>query len=119
VTLREVQVRDDFWSRLDPGDRMESLRLLTALTQLAWPGYVTPAATLLAFVAWQCGNGALANVALDRALGHDPDYGLAKLIRQAADAGLPPGKARVPLTPEEVAEAYARRAASPKAAAVR
>jgi hypothetical protein len=111
VALREIQVRDDFWSRLEPKDRKQNLRLLLELTRLAGRAYVAPVATLLAFVAWQCGNGALVNVALDRALDGGPESAMAEMIRQAANAGAPPQLAKVPLTPEEVAAEHARRAA--------
>ena len=62
--------------------------------------------TTLAFVAWQQGNGALANVALDRALDDDPHYSMAVLLRQAIDSGAPPSLARLPMSPEEVAASY-------------
>jgi Domain of unknown function (DUF4192) len=67
---------------------------------------VSPPASLLAFCAWQNGDGALANVALDRALADNPRYSMAQLLRQALDAGAPPSLARLPMTPEEVAAAY-------------
>jgi hypothetical protein len=57
-------------------------------------------------VAWQCGDGALANVALDRALGDEPGYSMALLLRQVIAAGVPPSLARLPMTPEEVAASY-------------
>jgi hypothetical protein len=57
-------------------------------------------------VAWQSGNGALANVALDRALADDPRYSMASLLRQVIDSGAPPSLARLPMTPEEVAASY-------------
>jgi hypothetical protein len=72
----------------------------------AQPGYVAAPAALLAFVAWQCGDGALANVALDRALADDPRYSMAQLLRQVITAGAPPSLARLPMTPEEVAASY-------------
>jgi Domain of unknown function (DUF4192) len=59
-----------------------------------------------AFCAWQSGNGALANVALDRALSDNPRYTMAQLLRQAIDSGAPPSLARIPMTPEEVAASY-------------
>ena len=74
--------------------------------QVAQPGYVAAPAALLAFVAWQCGDGALANVALDRALADDPRYSMAQLLRQVISAGAPPSLARLPMTPEEVAASY-------------
>jgi hypothetical protein len=57
-------------------------------------------------VAWQSGNGALANVALDRALAEDANYSMAVLLRQVIDSGAPPSLARLPMTPEDVAASY-------------
>jgi hypothetical protein len=72
----------------------------------ARPGHVAAAASLCAFVAWQCGNGALANIALDRALADQPRYSMAHLLRQVIGSGAPPEVARLPMTPEEVAASY-------------
>jgi Domain of unknown function (DUF4192) len=119
VALREVRVRDDAWARMDPEHRAAHLRLWTHLTRLARPGYVAAPAALLAFVAWQDGNGALANVALDRALMDNPKYSMAQLLRQALDSGAPPSLARVPMTPEEVAAAYDEAEAAEDAAEAR
>jgi hypothetical protein len=83
------------------------LRLWTDLTRRARPGYVAPAASLLAFAAWQCGNGALANIALERALADDPQYSMARLLRGVLDAAVPPRLARLPMTPQDVAASYA------------
>lgn len=106
LVLRDLRVRDDAWSRMDPRHREAHLRLWADLTRLARPGYVSAPAALLAFVAWQSGNGALANVALDRALADDPHYSMAQLLREAIDSGAPPSMARLPMTPEEVAASY-------------
>jgi hypothetical protein len=54
---------------------------------------VAAPASLLAFVAWQCGDGALANVAIDRALDDNPRYSMALLLREALDTGTPPSMA--------------------------
>ena len=107
IMLRGLPVRDDAWSRMKPEYKEAHRRLWTDLTRRARPGFVAPAASLLAFVAWQCGNGALANVALDRAQADDPDYSMAKLLREVIDSGAPPKMARLPMTPEEVAASYA------------
>lgn len=106
VVLRDLRVRDDAWARMDPGHQQAHLRLWTDLTRRARPGYVPAPASLLAFVAWQSGNGALANVALDRALADDPQYSMALLLRQVIGSGVPPSMARLPMTPEEVAASY-------------
>jgi hypothetical protein len=106
VVLRDLRVRDDAWARMLPEHRLAHLRLWTDLTRMARPGYVCAPASLLAFVAWQSGNGALANVAIDRALAEDPYYSMARLLREAIDSGAPPSLARLPMTPEEVAASY-------------
>jgi hypothetical protein len=106
VTLRDLRVRDDAWARMDPACLDAHRRLWTDVTRRAQPGYVAAPAALLAFVAWQCGDGALANVALDRALADDPRYSMALLLRQVITAGAPPSLARLPMTPEEVAASY-------------
>jgi hypothetical protein len=88
----------------------EIARITVALRDLrvrrAQLGHVAAPAALLAFVAWQSGDGALANVALDRALADDPRYSMALLLRQVITAGAPPALARLPMTPEEVAASY-------------
>jgi hypothetical protein len=75
-------------------------------TSPAGPGPAT-SRPLLAFAAWQCGNGALANIALDRALADDPGYSMARLLRGVLDAAVPPRLARLPMTPQDVAASYA------------
>jgi len=106
VALRDLRVRDDAWARMDPGHAEAHQRLWTDVARRAQPGYVAAPAALLAFVAWQSGDGALANVALDRALADDPGYSMALLLRQVITAGAPPSLARLPMTPEEVAASY-------------
>jgi hypothetical protein len=106
VVLAHLAVRDDAWSRMDPGFRAAHLRLWTDVVRRATPAYLPAPASLLAFTAWQSGEGALANIAIDRALAADPGYSLAQLLRGIMDAGAPPSAARVPMTPEQVAASY-------------
>jgi Domain of unknown function (DUF4192) len=106
VALKDLRVRDDAWARMDPRDRDAHRRLWIDVVRRAQPGYVAAPASLLAFVAWQDGNGVLANIALDRALNDTPGYSMATLLRQVITAGAPPSMARLPLTPEEVAACY-------------
>jgi hypothetical protein len=106
LVLEDLPVRDDAWARMDPDHNEAHLRLWTDVTRLARPGYVAAPAALLAFTAWQSGDGAFANVALDRALADQPGYSMAKLLRQALDSGAPPSLARLPMTPEDVAASY-------------
>jgi len=106
LALTTLEVRDDAWARMLPELCDAHIRLWTDLTRHARPGYVAAPASLLAFTAWQAGNGALANLAIDRALADDPGYSMARLIRTALTEGLPPSAAVLSMTPEEVAVSY-------------
>jgi hypothetical protein len=117
VALRELRVRDDAWARMLPEHNAAHTRLWADLTRLAPAGYVAAPASLLAFVAWQAGDGALGNVALDRALADDKRYSMARLVRRALDYGAPPSMARLPMTPDEVAATYDAQEAAAAAAA--
>ncbi|EWS99891.1 hypothetical protein N865_20010 [Intrasporangium oryzae NRRL B-24470] len=64
-------------------------RLIRLATLLPDP-HAAPALTVLAAHAWWHGNGALANVALARALRADPGYRLAQLIQLMLDEGIQP-----------------------------
>jgi hypothetical protein len=107
VTIADLRVRDDAWARMEPRHRADHQRLWTDVVRHACEPYAPAPASLLAFTAWQSGDGALANVAIERALAADPEYSMAHLIGQALDAGLPPSAARLPMTPEEVEASYA------------
>jgi hypothetical protein len=107
VLLSDLPVRDDAWARMEPAHKERHLRLWTDVVTGAAPEFVPAPASLLAFTAWQCGEGALANIAVERALAADPAYSLALLIAEAVQAGLPPSAARPPMTPDEVAASYA------------
>jgi hypothetical protein len=109
VLLADLRVRDDAWARMNPRYREAHLRLWTDVLRAAATEYVPAPASLLAFTAWQSGNGALACVAVDRALAARPGYSMALLIGEALDAGLPPSAAKLPMTPAEVAASYAAR----------
>jgi hypothetical protein len=106
--LTDVRVRDDAWARMDPEHAGAHTRLWTDATRQAQPGYAAAPASLLAFTAAQQGQGALANIALDRAQADQPGYSMAALLGQALDAGVEPSKFVPPMTPEDVAAAYDR-----------
>lgn len=108
VSLVSLPVRDDAWARMVPGHRQAHLRLWADIVRRAGGPWLPAPASLLAFTAWQSGDGTLANVALDRALAADPGYSMARLLRDILAAGVPPAQAQLPMTPEEVEESYAR-----------
>jgi Domain of unknown function (DUF4192) len=107
VSLADLRVRDDAWARMLPEHAAAHLRLWTDVVRRAPARYVPAPASLLAFTAWQAGNGTLANLAAERALAADPGYSMALLLLDAVSAGVPPSAARLPMTPDEVAASYA------------
>ena len=72
----------------------ELLSLLGQVARQVVPPDDAPVCTLLAWTAYARGDGALANVALDRALAGRPDYSLALLLRSCLDAGVRPEEVR-------------------------
>jgi hypothetical protein len=71
VPLSGLAVRDIAWAWMDPGFAADHQRLWTDVMRQVPSRYRAAPASLLAFTAWQQGNGALANIALDRALEAD------------------------------------------------
>ena len=116
VSLVHLAVRDDAWARMVPEHRQAHLSLWADIVRRTDGPWLPAPASLLAFTAWQAGDGTLANIALDRALAADPGYSMALLLRDILTAGVPPSQARLPMTPEEVAESYAQPSAPRKPA---
>ncbi len=101
LALSDIRVRDAAWTRMDPAHKEPHRRLWTTVTRLAPDGMVAAPASLLAFTAWQDGNGALAQLALDRALAASPRYQMALILREALDLGAPPALAALPVLPRK------------------
>lgn len=102
MVLGVSRVRDEAWGLADTADRGGQLALWAELVRRLEDRYLAPAAALLAYVAWQHGNGPYATVALDRALAADPDYPMAQLLSEALAAGMPPSTWH-PVSPAELA----------------
>jgi len=68
------------------------------LVRRAEPPFTAPAATMLALCALQVGHGALASMAVDRALGTDPQDRFAQVLERAIAAGIDPGTVTALLT---------------------
>lgn len=93
VGLHLVPVRDAVtsWGADAPGGLQG---LLGQLCQAVVPPDDAPLCTVTAWLAYAHGNGALALVALQRALATDPGYSMARLLLQAIDGVLPPESLR-------------------------
>jgi Domain of unknown function (DUF4192) len=72
------------------------IRLWTDVLRRVEPAYVAPAGCLLAFTAWQAGFGALARVAVDRAIAEEPQHQMAELLHNVLGFGLAPHMLRRP-----------------------
>lgn len=90
LLLAHTPVRDHAWERTDGRDR--DIALWTDVLRRAEPGLIAAPACLLAFAAWRAGQGALAAVALERALAGHPDYSLALLLDDLLRRGVPPSE---------------------------
>src|SRR5262249_7911439 len=108
VLLSDIKVRDDAWARMTPAHRDAHCRLWTDVLRAAATEFAPAPAALLAFTAWQAGNGALAAIAVDRALAADPACSMAHLLASAIERARPPAAARMPMPPAAVAASYAR-----------
>lgn len=105
--LEDVRVRDTvLWdlSQADLASRYRALDLLSACVRWAPPGSVAPVATCAAVAAWLVGDGARAQIALERAVAERADYSLALLVDHSIRVGLPPtawGEAMTRLSRDE------------------
>ncbi|MGW0435279.1 DUF4192 domain-containing protein [Micromonospora sp. NPDC003197] len=88
VLLTHLPVRDHAWERTDGVNWHQALWL--DLTRRAEPGLAAAPASLLAFAAWRSGDGALAAVAVERALQDQSDYSLALLLGEILHNGVQP-----------------------------
>lgn len=95
LVLRELAVRDEAWRLIDRGDLHRHRSLWTDMVRRVPRRDLAAPAALLGYVCWQLGDGALAGIALGRALEVDPGYEMAALLSQAIAAGIPPHAWRV------------------------
>lgn len=92
--LRDVRVRDRALGLALGGWATAAEQLWAECTRRAPAPLDAAPATLLAVSAWLRGNGAMAGIALDRALDSEPDHALAGLLARGLDAGLSPADLR-------------------------
>jgi Domain of unknown function (DUF4192) len=88
LLLVHLPVRDYAWEHIT--DEEWHVALWLDIVRRAEPDFVVAPAALLAFAAWRQGEGALASVAVERALGCAPDYSMARLMDEVLRQGLAP-----------------------------
>ena len=96
VALRDIGIRDLCCGYASGGDSAAMQSLSMQLARRATAPYDVAPYTVLAWCAWRDGNGALARIAVERALRGDSGYALATLLEQALDCGIDPGVWRDP-----------------------
>lgn len=89
ISLTDLVVRDAVAASWQLDDEALPM-LLTELCRRTPSPYDAPVCTLLAWLSYAAGGGALVGVALDRALRTDPSYSLAVLLTEAIARQLPP-----------------------------
>lgn len=90
VLTSVVATRDVAWSEITRASAGSHVDLWRGLVRRSPRELLPGAAALLAFAAWQHGNGALAWCALDRCLEVDPDYSMAHCIAELLTRAVPP-----------------------------
>lgn len=89
AALARPAVRDPIWVAIDER-ALDGRSLWSELARRLPSPYDAPALFLFGWRSWREGNGALANVAAQRALDSDSDYNAARLLLTALDHGLDP-----------------------------
>jgi hypothetical protein len=90
VRLLDLQVRDFALGSVTEESLHTYFSAWRWLMRIAPQGYLAPAATLFAAVAYERGDGALAQRALDRVETDDPDYAMLRLFREVFSRGWSP-----------------------------
>ena len=84
----------DDWGDWDDWEGAAAPRLLLSrlehVCRLTPAAHAAPLLSVVASLAWWCGDGARAGVAVDQALALEPDHSLVTLVREALDRGLRP-----------------------------
>lgn len=90
VRVSRLPVRDEAWRMIRDQWIPTHRSLWAEVVRRALPPYDVAPACLLAVAAYVQGDGALARIALDRALDRTPDYSMALLLHEALDRVVPP-----------------------------
>jgi hypothetical protein len=94
IGLEDKLARDELLTWGLDGHSEELIVFLSSLARCALDENAAPICSALACVAYQAGNGALTNIAVERALRSEPDYHLARLIDASVQAQIEPAEIR-------------------------
>jgi hypothetical protein len=88
--MQSLRVRDAAWAAVSRATARSGVGFFADVVRRTPRDLLPAAAALLAWSAWQSGDGALAWCALDRCDEVDPGYGLSGLIAEALERAVPP-----------------------------
>ncbi len=91
AALSDIELRDSVWMAVDDG-RLGGRPLWRELARRLPSPYDAAPLFLYGWAAWRSGDGALAGIAADRAVGSDPGYSAADLLLAALAQGVDPGR---------------------------
>ncbi len=86
-----VPTRDVAWAEITRATSGQQVEVWRELVRRSPRDLLPGACGLLAFAAWQHGDGALAWCAIDRCLEVDPDYSMAHCVAEVLTGAVPPG----------------------------
>lgn len=90
VRLQDLQVRDFALGSMRPDESERDFAAWRWLLRRAPVGFVAAPATIFAIACYERGDGAMANLALERARTDQADYALAGLLAKVFRSGQPP-----------------------------
>ena len=90
VWLTNTRARDALWLGMDRDSADVDLAFWSKVAKNVVPPHETNPIMLLSFSAWMRGDGALARIAIERALRSDPEHRASQLLARALDCGLAP-----------------------------
>ena len=92
--LRDPRTRDELMTAVLDDDPHALVGLLGELVRVADDGVAAPVCTVLAWVAYATGHGALATAAAERAVRVEPGYPMAELVLDGMDRMVSPSELR-------------------------
>jgi hypothetical protein len=94
ASVQNIQVRDAAWAAITCAEAERHIDLWRQVARLVGGGPALPVLGLLGMAAWIAGQGALANLVLDRAAGTvgSADYTLFELVETVLRVGVNPGE---------------------------
>jgi hypothetical protein len=112
VLLLEPDVHEYTLGRI--GDEEWRLALWTDVLRRVEPIYVPAVGCVLSYLAWRAGQGALARVAVDRALRVEPQHRMAALLDEVLGMGIGPHALSALDSPPRMAVAPRHKTATPR-----